>query len=64
MTGFTGAELGYLFIGTFTAFAVSLFLVKFLMEFVKKHDFKIFGWYRIALGVVAICALVLPALLN
>lgn len=60
--GFTGAELGYLFIGTFTAFAVSLFTVKFLMDFVKKHDFKIFGWYRIALGVVVIAAIVLPSL--
>ena len=58
--GFTSAELGYLFIGTFTAFAVSLFIVKFLMDFVKKHDFKIFGWYRIALGVVVIAAVVLP----
>ena len=58
--GFTGAELGYLLIGSAVAFAVSLFAIKFLMDFVKKHDFKIFGWYRIALGVVVICALVLP----
>ncbi len=60
--GFSGSELGYLFIGTFTAFAVSLFIVKFLMNFVKKHDFKIFGWYRIALGVIVIAAIVLPGL--
>lgn len=59
---FTSAELGYLFIGTVTAFAVSLFAIKFLMNFVKKHDFKIFGWYRIALGVLVIATLVLPPL--
>ncbi len=59
---FTGAELGYLFIGTLTAFAVSLFVIKFLMDFVRKHDFKIFGWYRIALGVIVIATLVLPSL--
>lgn len=57
---FTGAELGYLFIGTLTAFAVSLFAINFLMNFVKKHDFKIFGWYRIALGVIVIVTLVIP----
>ena len=33
------------------------------MNFVKKHDFKIFGWYRIALGVLVLATLVLPALL-
>ena len=59
---FTGAELGYLFIGTLTAFVVSLFVIKFLMDFVRKHDFKIFGWYRIVLGVIVIAALVLPPL--
>ena len=52
--GFTGAELGYLLIGAAVAFAVSLLAIKFLMNFVKKHDFKVFGWYRIVLGVVVI----------
>lgn len=56
----SGAELGYLLIGSAMAFAVSLFAVKFLMNFVKKHSFKPFGWYRIALGIVVIAALVLP----
>lgn len=60
--GFTGAELGYLLIGSAVAFAVSLLAIKFLMNFVKKHDFKVFGWYRIALGVLVIGALVLPPL--
>lgn len=60
--GFAAAELGYLFIGAAVAFAVSLFAIKFLMNFVKKHDFKIFGWYRIILGAVVIGALVIPSL--
>ena len=60
--GFTGAELGYLLIGSAVAFAISLLAIKFLMNFVKKHDFKVFGWYRIALGVLVIGVLVLPPL--
>ena len=60
--GFSGAEIGYLLIGSAVAFAVSMFAIKFLMNFVKKHDFKVFGWYRIALGVVVIGALVVPPL--
>lgn len=57
--GFTGAELGYLFIGTLVAFAVSLFVIKMLMDFVRKHDFKPFGYYRIGLGALIILLLVL-----
>ncbi len=60
--GFTNAELGYLLIGSAIAFAVSLFAIKFLMDFVKKHDFTVFGWYRIGLGVIVIATLVLPTL--
>ena len=60
--GFTGAELGYLLIGAAVAFAVSIAAIKFLMNFVKKHDFKVFGWYRIALGIIVIAALVIPPL--
>ena len=60
--GFSGAEIGYLLIGAAVAFAVSMLAIKFLMDFVKKHDFKVFGWYRIALGVIVIGALVLPPL--
>ena len=57
------AEFGYLLIGSAVAFAVSLVAIKFLMGFVKKHDFKVFGYYRIALGAIVIAALVIPALL-
>lgn len=58
----SGAEIGYLLIGMAVAFAVSMVAIKFLMNFVKKHDFKIFGWYRIALGVIVIGSLIIPAL--
>ena len=58
----SGAEIGYLCIGMAVAFIVSLAAIKFLMNFVKKHDFKVFGWYRIALGAVVIATLVLPPL--
>ncbi|MCC6103384.1 MAG: undecaprenyl-diphosphate phosphatase, partial [Olegusella sp.] len=43
-----------LLIGCIIAFLVSLVAIHFLMGFVKKHDFKPFGWYRIALGAVVI----------
>lgn len=59
---FTGAEIGYLLIGSLAAFAVSLFAVRFLINFVKKHDFKVFALYRIILGILVICLLVLPPL--
>ncbi len=61
--GFSGAEFGYLVIGALVAFIVSMLAIKFLMNFVKKHDFKVFGWYRIALGALVIATLVVPALL-
>lgn len=57
-----GAEIGYLLIGAVVAFAVSLLAIKFLMDFVKKHDFKVFGWYRIILGAIVLVALVIPSL--
>ncbi len=51
---FTALESGLLVIGTVTAFVVSLLALKFLMGYVKKHDFKVFGWYRIVLGIVVL----------
>ena len=57
--GFSGVEFGYLLIGTLVAFAVSLFVIKFLMDFVRKHDFKVFGVYRIGLGALILLLLVL-----
>ena len=51
---FTGMELAILITGMTVAFLVSLFVIRFLMSYIKKHDFKIFGWYRIVLGVIVI----------
>ena len=51
---FTIAELVILLIGCVTAFAVSLVVIRFLMGYIKKKDFKVFGWYRIVLGVIVI----------
>ncbi len=52
--GFCLEEVFMLLLGMLVAFAVSLFVIKFLMEYIRKHDFKVFGWYRIALGLVVI----------
>lgn len=49
---FTSAELVILLVGVVVAFAVSVFVIKFLMSYIKKHDFKVFGIYRIILGAV------------
>ena len=51
---FTGAELATLVLGMVSAFLVSIVVIKFLMSYIKKHDFKAFGWYRIALGAVVL----------
>lgn len=51
---FTSLELAVLAAGTVTAFLVSLAVIRFLMDFVRRHSFNVFGWYRIALGAVVI----------
>ncbi|HZK39344.1 MAG TPA: undecaprenyl-diphosphate phosphatase [Clostridia bacterium] len=51
---FTGAELAVLLTGMVVAFVVSILAIKFLVGYIKKNDFKAFGWYRIALGVVVL----------
>ena len=48
---YSQAEIVVLLVGVVVAFTVSLFVIKFLMQYIKKHDFKVFGWYRIILGV-------------
>ena len=50
----TSTEIIVLIVGTLTAFLVSVAVIKFLMDFVRKHSFESFGWYRIALGTVVI----------
>lgn len=47
-------QLVLLFVGTIVAFIVSLFAIKALLNYVKKHDFTVFGWYRIILGIFVI----------
>ena len=51
---FTTAELIILVIGMIVAFMVSVVVIKFLMGYIKKHDFKVFGWYRIVLGILVL----------
>lgn len=51
---FTGAELVMLLLGMVVAFLVSLGVIKFLMDYIRKHDFRAFGWYRIALGALVL----------
>lgn len=51
---FTGAELSILLIGSFVSFVVSILAIKFLMGYIKKNDFKAFGYYRIVLGAIVL----------
>ena len=51
---FTGTEIAVLLIGMIVAFIVSMISIKFLTDYVKKHDFTVFGWYRIILGIIVI----------
>ncbi len=51
---FTTAEIVTLLLGMAVAFAVSILAIRFLVGYIKKHDFKAFGWYRIALGILVL----------
>ncbi|KLU72149.1 MAG: hypothetical protein RHS_2026 [Robinsoniella sp. RHS] len=51
-------EILALIVGMVVAFFVSLAVIKFLMSYIKKHDFKVFGWYRIGLGIVVLASLI------
>lgn len=51
---YTGIEVAVLLTGTIVSFLVSVFVIRFLMGYIKKHDFKVFGWYRIALSVLVL----------
>ena len=51
---FTTAEAVILLVGMVSAFAVSMVCIRFLMDYIKRHDFKVFAWYRIALGVLVL----------
>lgn len=51
---FTGQEFFMLLLGCAVSFGVSVFAIKFLMKYIKNHDFKVFGYYRIVLGVIVL----------
>ncbi len=51
---FSGMEFAILGVGMVVAFVVSVIVIRFLMDYIKKHDFQIFGWYRIALGALVV----------
>lgn len=51
---FTGMELAVLAVGMLTAFIVSMLIIRFLMQYIRKHDFTVFGWYRIILGAIVL----------
>ena len=53
---FTLAEFGLLMLGCVVSFLVSIFAIKFLMSYIKKNDFKVFGYYRIVLGAIIVVA--------
>lgn len=51
---FTSSEAVILLVGMAVAFFVSVLVIRFLMGYIKKHDFKVFGWYRIVLGILVL----------
>jgi undecaprenyl-diphosphatase len=51
---FSGMEMAILAVGMIVAFVVSVLVIRFLMNYIRSHDFKVFGWYRIILGLVVI----------
>lgn len=58
---FTGFELTVLAVGTIVSFIVSVWAIKFLMGYIKKNDFKVFGWYRIILGIIVLSYFMIAA---
>lgn len=62
--GFSFAEFVYLVLGMVVAFGVSVYSIKFLMGYVRKHDFKFFGYYRIVLGIVVLSYFGISALVG
>ena len=51
---FTGSEVLLLVVGMVSAFVVPMLVISFLMGYIRKHDFKVFGWYRIVLGILVL----------
>lgn len=61
---FTGAETFYLVVGMVIAFVVSVYSIRFLMGYIKRNDFKFFGYYRVIFGTIAMAFFVVQAILN
>lgn len=61
--GFTGTEFGLLMLGCVVSLGLSIVAIRFLMGYIKKHDFKVFGYYRIVLGGIIVVATVIQAFL-
>jgi undecaprenyl-diphosphatase len=59
---FSFLEFFILIIGMLVALVVSIFVIRFLMSYIKKHDFKVFGWYRIVLGIIVLIFFAIRAL--
>ncbi|HIQ74417.1 MAG TPA: undecaprenyl-diphosphate phosphatase [Candidatus Cottocaccamicrobium excrementipullorum] len=60
--GFTGPQVFYLILGMVVAFFMSVYSIKFLMGYIRNHDFKFFGYYRIVLGIVVLAYFGITAL--
>ena len=60
----TSNEWILLVVAMVTAYVISMIAVKFLVNFVRRHDFKVFGWYRIVLGIVVLAYFYVPALIK
>ncbi|SET97323.1 undecaprenyl-diphosphatase [Lacrimispora sphenoides] len=61
---FTGTQVFYLILGMVIAFVVSVYSIKFLMGYIRQHDFKFFGYYRIVLGAVVLLYFTITAFLG
>ncbi|MDR1550348.1 MAG: undecaprenyl-diphosphate phosphatase [Hungatella sp.] len=61
---FTGPQIFYLVLGMVVAFVVSVYSIKFLMGYIRQHDFKFFGYYRIVLGAVVFVYFIITAILG
>ena len=61
---FTAAEFGFLMLGCVVSFGMSVIAIKFLMNYIKKNDFKVFGYYRIILGALIILVALFKMLLG
>ncbi len=61
---FTAAEFGFLMLGCIVSFGVSIFAIKFLMGYIEQHDFKVFGYYRIALGALILIVSIFQVIMG